>query len=162
MKTPSLRSPEQEMCPFVTRQDALHDTQNKCCKKCRKVSSSVAKRNAFYQRSREGAVRERGVALILGPATTQNLVVKFDGEICGGVLVENASDDFPQQKKLENLLPNFAGSSPPISPKTSPTSLWKSLVLIICLKLRAKFTQKCWCFVSYIARRVHKIVANVS
>ena len=24
---------------------------------------------------------------------------------------------------------NFAGSSPPISPKTSPTSLWKSLVL---------------------------------
>ena len=69
-------------------------------------------------------------SLFLGPATTQNLVVKFDGEICGGVLVENASDDFPQQKKLENLLPNFAGSSPPISPKTSPTSLWKSLVLI--------------------------------
>ena len=65
----------------------------------------------------------------LGPATTQNLVVKFDGEICGGVLVENASDDVPQQKKLKNLLPNFAGSSPPISPKTSPTSLWKSLVL---------------------------------
>ena len=65
----------------------------------------------------------------LGPATTQNLVVNFDGEICGGVLVENASDDFPQQKKLENLLPNFAGSSPPISPKTSPTSLWKSLLL---------------------------------
>ena len=68
-------------------------------------------------------------AINLGPATTQNLVVKFDGEICGGVWVENASDDFPQPKKLENLLPNFAGSSPPISPKTSPTSLWKSLVL---------------------------------
>ena len=65
----------------------------------------------------------------VGPATTQNLVVKFDGEICGGVLVDSASDDFPQQKKLENLLPNFAGSSPPIPPKTSPTSLWKSLVL---------------------------------
>ena len=32
---------------------------------------------------------------IVGPATTENLVVKFDGEICGGVLVENASDDFP-------------------------------------------------------------------
>ena len=47
-----------------------------------------------------------------------------------GVLVENASDDFPQQKKLENLLPNVAGSSLPISPKTSPTSLWKSPVLI--------------------------------
>ena len=44
-------------------------------------------------------------------------------------MVENASDDFPQQKELENILPNFAGSSPPISPKTSPTSLWKSLVL---------------------------------
>ena len=42
--------------------------------------------------------------------------------------MENASDDFPQQKKLEDLLPNFAGSSPPILPKTSPTSLWKSLV----------------------------------
>ena len=52
---------------------------------------------------------------LVGPATTQNLVVKFDGEICGRVLVEKASDDFPQQKKLENLLPNFAGSSPPIS-----------------------------------------------
>ena len=65
----------------------------------------------------------------VGPATTQNLVVKFDGEICGGVLVENTSDDFPQEKKLENLLPNFAGSSPRISPKTLPTSLWKSLVL---------------------------------
>ena len=38
--------------------------------------------------------------------------------------MENASDDFPQQK-LENLLTNFAGSSPPIS----PTSLWRSLVL---------------------------------
>ena len=71
------------------------------------------------------------LSIILGPATTQNLVVKFDGEICGGALVENASDDFPQQKKLENLLLNFAGSSPPISPKTSPTSLWKLLVLII-------------------------------
>ena len=55
--------------------------------------------------------------------------MKFDGEICGGVLVENASDDFPQQNKLENLLANFAGTSPPIPAKTSPTSLWKSLVL---------------------------------
>ena len=64
----------------------------------------------------------------LGPATTQNLAVKFDGEICGGVVVKNASDDFPQQKKLEDLLPNFVGSSPPISPKTSPTSLWRSLL----------------------------------
>ena len=58
---------------------------------------------------------------IVGPATTQNLVVKFDGEICGGVLEENASGEFPQQKQLENLLPNFAGSLPPILPKTSPT-----------------------------------------
>ena len=45
--------------------------------------------------------------------------------------MENASDDCPQPKKLKNLLPNFAGSSPPISPKTSPTSLWKLLVLKI-------------------------------
>ena len=67
----------------------------------------------------------------VGPATTQNLIVKFDGEIGGGDLVENASDGFPKQNKLENLLPNFAGSSPPISPKTSPTSLWKSLVLLV-------------------------------
>ena len=71
----------------------------------------------------------RGAKHHVGPATTQNLVVKLDGEICGGVLVENVSDDFPQQKKLEKLLPNFAGSSPPISPKTPPNSLWKSLVL---------------------------------
>ena len=45
----------------------------------------------------------------------------------------NASDDFCQQNKLEYLLPNFAGSSPPISPKSSPTSLWKSLVLMFYL-----------------------------
>ena len=38
------------------------------------------------------------VSVSVGPATTQNLVVKFDGEICGGVLVENASNDFPQQR----------------------------------------------------------------
>ena len=69
----------------------------------------------------------------LGPATTQNLAVKFNGEICGGVLVENASGDFPSKRSSKNLLPNFAGSSPPISPKTSPTSLWKSLVLINCI-----------------------------
>ena len=31
--------------------------------------------------------------------------------------MENASDDSPQQKKLENLLPNFNGSSPPIRRK---------------------------------------------
>ena len=37
-----------------------------------------------------------GSRWFVGAATTQNLVVKFDGEICGGVLVENASDDFPQ------------------------------------------------------------------
>ena len=54
----------------------------------------------------------------------------LDCLICGGVLVENVSDDFPQQiKKIENIFPNFPGSSPTISPKTSPTSLWKSLVL---------------------------------
>ena len=34
----------------------------------------------------------------LGPATTQNFVVKFGGEICGGVLVEHASDDFPSKR----------------------------------------------------------------
>ena len=36
--------------------------------------------------------------MFVGPATTQNLVVKFDGEICGGVLVENVSDDFPSKR----------------------------------------------------------------
>ena len=55
----------------------------------------------------------------LGPVTTQNLVVKFDGEICGGVLVENASDDFPsktirkypsklRRKFATNFAENFA------------------------------------------------------
>ena len=78
----------------------------------------------------------------VGPATIQNLVVKFDGEISGGVLVENASDDFPQQKKLENLLPNFAGGSLPTLPKASPTSLWKSLVLKVCKALHAGTPQQ--------------------
>ena len=61
-----------------------------------------------------------GAGIFLGPATTQNLVVKFDGEICGGVLVENASDDFPpakearkspsklRQKFATNFAENFA------------------------------------------------------
>ena len=35
---------------------------------------------------------------ILWPATSQNRVVKFDGGVCGGVLVENASDDFPTKR----------------------------------------------------------------
>ena len=34
----------------------------------------------------------------VGPATTQNFAVKFDGEIRGGVLVGNASDDFPSKR----------------------------------------------------------------
>ena len=34
----------------------------------------------------------------VGPATTQNLVVKFDGEICGGVLVENALTILPSKR----------------------------------------------------------------
>ena len=68
---------------------------------------------------------------ILGPATNPEPRSEVCGEICGGVLVENASDDFPQPENLENILPNFAGSSPPILPTTSPTSLWKSLVLRI-------------------------------
>ena len=38
---------------------------------------------------------------IVGPATTQNLVVKFDGEICGGVLVEISSDDFPSKRSAK-------------------------------------------------------------
>ena len=54
--------------------------------------------------------------------------------------MENASDDFPQEKKLESLLPNLAGSSPPISPKTSPTSLWKSLVLSFQIVERVAFS----------------------
>ena len=49
--------------------------------------------------------------------------MKFDGEICGGVLVENASDDFPSKRSSKISFRNFAGSSPPSSPKTSPTSL---------------------------------------
>ena len=39
-----------------------------------------------------------GVEKFTGPATTQNVVVKFDDEICGGVLVEDVSDDFPSKR----------------------------------------------------------------
>ena len=96
---------------------------------------------------------------ILGSAISQNLVVKFDGEIRGGVLVENASDNFPQQKKLENLLPNFAGSSPPISPKTSPTSLWKSLGPKIWREILVKFVA-CHVFQGLSVRSGKIFVAN--
>ena len=34
----------------------------------------------------------------LGPASTQNLVVKFDGGICSGILVEHASDYFSSRR----------------------------------------------------------------
>ena len=55
--------------------------------------------------------------IILGPATTQNLVVKFDGEICG--LVESASGFSPakearkspsklRRKFATNFAENFA------------------------------------------------------
>ena len=46
---------------------------------------------------------------MLGPATTQNLVVKFDGEICSGVLVE---------KMLLTIFPSKRSSK--ISFQTSP------------------------------------------
>ena len=64
-----------------------------------------------------GPFLSRPLLIYRGPPQPQNLVVKFDGEICGGVLVENVSDDFHQQRKLENHLPNCAGSSPPIRRK---------------------------------------------
>ena len=47
----------------------------------------------------------------VGPATTQNLVVKFDGEIRGGVLVEYASDHFPSERSSKiscQTSPKFA------------------------------------------------------
>ena len=40
----------------------------------------------------------RAPRIYLGPATTQNLVVKFDGEISDGLLVEYASDDIPSKR----------------------------------------------------------------
>ena len=91
-----------------------------------------------------GGYSSYSIAISRYTAPLRKLVVKFDGEICGGVLVENVFDDFPQQKKPENPLPNFAGSSPPISPKTSPTSLWKSplLILLFC-RADALFTKSC-------------------
>ena len=51
-------------------------------------------------------------AFRIGPATSQNLVVKFDGEICGGVLVENASDDFTSKRSSKisfQTSPEFSG-----------------------------------------------------
>ena len=94
----------------------------------KKVFRVFQTRTIFWGKERK-RTQQKQTRNSLGPGTTQNLVVKFDGDISGGVLVENASDDFPEQKKLENLLPNLAGSSPPISPATSSTSLWKSLAL---------------------------------
>ena len=35
-------------------------------------------------------------------ATTQNLVVKFDGEFCSGVLVENVLDNFPSKRSSKS------------------------------------------------------------
>ena len=59
--------------------------------------------------------------------------------------MENASDDFHQQTKLENLLPNFAGSSPPISPKTSPTSL----------EIAGAYRRRCLCSLGPHTARKH-------
>ena len=76
---------------------------------------------------------------ILGPATTQNLVVKFDGEICGGVLVENASDDFPSKRSSK------------ISCQTSPEVCHQFR-----RKLRRPHSGNRWClhfpFLSEVAR----------
>ena len=55
--------------------------------------------NRFLRKSAVSCENLRFPVVFCENATTQNLVVKFDGEIRGGVLVENASDDFPQQKK---------------------------------------------------------------
>ena len=37
-------------------------------------------------------------SVIVGPESAQNLVVKFDGGICGGILVEHASDNFSSKE----------------------------------------------------------------
>ena len=64
------------ICPSLSLQSVL------CCQK----SEEPAKKQGYLSLPN------------LRPATTQNLVVKFDDEICGGVLVENASDDFPSKR----------------------------------------------------------------
>ena len=82
------------------------------------------KKKEYRERERERNSGSRGAKSPLqkspGPATTQNVVVKFDGEICGGVLLENASDDFPpttetrkspsklRRKFATNFAANFA------------------------------------------------------
>ena len=53
------------------------------------------------------------MSVIIGPAATQILVVKFDGGICGGILVEHASDYFPAKearKSSSKLRRKFATS----------------------------------------------------
>ena len=55
-------------------------------------------RNAVKYRVEEMRHFGSTCAQNVGPATTQNVVVKFDGEICGGVLVEDASDNFPSKR----------------------------------------------------------------
>ena len=64
----------------------------------------------------------------VGLATTQNLVVKFNGEICGGVLVENASDDFPSERSSKT------------SCQTSPEVRHQFR-----RKLRQLHSGNCWC-----------------
>ena len=58
--------------------------------------------------------RHLGVSEILGPTSTQNLVVKFNGGICGGILVEHASDYFfcgkEARKSSSKLRRKFATS----------------------------------------------------
>ena len=72
----------------------------------------------------------------VGTAATQNCVVKFDGEICGRVLVENASDDFPSKR------------SSTISFQTSPEVCHQ-----FCRKLRQLHSGNHWCLNLYRAKR---------
>ena len=75
----------------------------------------------------------------VGPATTQNLVVKFDGEISSGVLLENACDDFASKRSSKissklrrNFATNFAEPefAPPAASRSSAAGVFHEGVRI--------------------------------
>ena len=72
-----------------------------------------------------------------------------------------------QQKSMQNLCgdsccPCMFFIFCPLNQKSREGGVREGGVAQICRKLRAKFAQNCWYFVSYVRGRVRKIVANLS
>ena len=124
------------LCRHVSRLMSFRQKWRTCVFALFTFKNAVAPIKSYRKRATYGLPLFKNA--LCRAATTQNLVVKFDGEICGGVLVENASDDFPGKRSSK------------ISFQTSPEVRHQFR-----RKLRQLHSGNRWCLVMVVNMRFH-------